>query len=149
MEVELPAEAVNKNRLSTYSDDSVTFVSPKIILEYIENVKSFTRVSGQLINEEKTKLLYSFLPEETEITELENKGLLRENFYFPGREINVLGFSFKIGMKPKSNSVETLNKLTEYIRNTISHGFILFLMYSVSLFNVSTELLLGFIPILK
>merc|ERR1712237_237483 len=119
MEIELPAKIVNRNGLNTYSDDSVTFVSPKIILDYIENVKSFTRVSGQVINEEKTKLLYSFTPEETEITELENKGLLRENFYFPGREINALGFSLKIGMNLKRNSVEILDKFTEYIRNRI------------------------------
>ena len=86
MEHELPAEVANKNRLNTYSDDSVTFVegSPKSILEYIENVKSFTRITGQLINEEKTKLLYSFTPEEIEITELENNGLLREIFTFQG-----------------------------------------------------------------
>merc|ERR1712237_226226 len=119
MEIELPAKIVNRNRLNTYSDDSVTFVSPKIILDYIENVKSFTRVSGQVINEEKTKLLYSFIPEEIEITELENKGILRDNFYFPGREINVLGFSFKVGVNLRSNSIDTLNKLTENIKNRI------------------------------
>ena len=86
MEHELPTEMANKNRLNTYSDDSYTFVqgSPKSILEYIETVKSFTRITGQLVNEEKTKLLYSFTPEEAEIIELESKGLLRKNFYFPG-----------------------------------------------------------------
>ena len=86
MEHELPFEMANGNRLNTYSDDSCTFVegSPKSILEYIETVKSFTRITGQLVNEEKTKLLYSFTPEEAEIIELESKGLLRKNFYFPG-----------------------------------------------------------------
>ena len=111
----------NKNRLNTYSDDSCTFVegSPKSILEYIETVKSFTRITGQLVNEEKTKLLYSFTPEEAEIIELESKGLLRKNFYFPGGEISVLGFNFKVGGNLKSTSINTLNKLTEYIKDRI------------------------------
>ena len=64
---------------------------------YIETVKSFTRVSGQTINEEKTKLIFSLTPKEDEIEDLEGKGLLRENFYYPGQEVSTLGFKFIVG----------------------------------------------------
>ena len=56
---------------------------------------------------------------ETEIVELESKGLLRDNFYFPGREINILGFNFKVGGDLKGTAINSLNKLTEYIKDRI------------------------------
>ena len=55
VEHELTPELSNKNRLLTYSDDSCIIVEgiPESITNYIELVKSFTRVSGQSVNEEK------------------------------------------------------------------------------------------------
>ena len=117
----MPLKLSNSNRLHTYSDDSCTFVegSPSSILNYIETVKSFTKITGQAVNEEKTKLIFSFTPREAEIADLEGKGLLRENFYFPGREATILGFTFKVGANLKCTSINTLSKLTEYITDRI------------------------------
>ena len=83
IEHELPQELSNCNRLQTYSDDSCTVVdgTPGSITDYIEVVKSFTKITGQRVNEDKTKLIFSVTPREAEIVELEGRGLLRENCF--------------------------------------------------------------------
>ena len=66
IEHEMTPELANRNRLLTYSDDSCVILrfTSESIGNYIETVKSFTRVSGQTINEEKTKLIFSLAPNE-------------------------------------------------------------------------------------